>query len=731
MMETVTEVLHSGLGAVILAAWRGLPLLLVVLLISLIGKHWIAPRFQRWLWMLVVVRLLLPVSVESPFSLAAPMDALASRIGSACWPAPPPPKAQQSFVFADGTEVVQPPLPIHSDTEGVVALPPSPYQASPSEWHTASLSWQEILINCIAGVWATVAFFLTLRSVIAHWRFSRLLRSAPAIVDDALMSEVARVCQQMRIARCPRVVQLSSLAAPAVFGWWKPVLCFPARDAVELSRQELNWVLRHELAHVKYRDALFLTLVSFMKAIHWFNPIAWIVEAKLKEAIEQAADAAVMRDLNPPSATEYGRLLLRYAAAQSDVALPRLVGLLSMAASSGLKGRIAALGSRHAQSWSARLAMLVLLASVAATGLTDAATVAVYRLRDVAVPLHVGPEKQPRPPQRQRVSIDVRGVLAKAAQLQPGIDAESFVASYFTFYSPTDNSPTITDGILSADLSDFEARTVKQRLRAFERSGPWQISVECRLVEADLKLAESFAWNSSDVKLVTLDSSMSFEHALVGQLDRWDELLLDESASNVLTGTYKPDAMRPVLAAKLTEDQIRTFVRACDSDPRGNILQAPRVTCFNGQIISLTSAVERPFVTNVAVVPDSPKGILQPTIETVAEGWAARLSVEATEDGAVDLACILRESKITDVELANLPIRSPDNPESDVIVQVPNVQRVSAGSQTRLQAGESLAIAVPRTFRDHTEPARPPAMFYVFTPRLISDAQVLSYFVTK
>lgn len=741
MIETITELLLSGLGAALLAAWRGLPLLVIVLLIIQVGKGRIAPRVQCWLWMLVVVRLLLPVSVASPISFAGPMDALIDRLGNACWPKAPPPTVPQIWVLPDGTEVVQPSRPIHSKAEGVVVLPSTLELYPSSSPSRSAFDWQKYAAFSIAWTWAVVAIFLMARFVIATVRFSRSVRSAPAIDNAPLMSELVHACQQMRIARCPRVVQLTSITAPAVFGWWKPVLCFPAQHAFELSPQELNWVLRHELAHVKSRDALLLTIAAFMKAIHWFNPLAWIVETQLKQAIEQAADASVTQDLNTTMVTEYGRVLLRFAAAQCDVVRPRLVGLLSMASTSGLKRRIGALGRNHAQSWMARFSVLSLTAIIAGAGLTDAVAVSVYPHSQSqwssVRPLTIGPEKQFDQLQRQRVSIDVRGALTKATQLQPGIDAERFVLQYFTgmsssgISSPAEKPSTIANGILSADLTDFEARTIKQRLRAFERSGPWQISVECRFVEADLKIAEAFSWDATDVKRVVRDANMPLEKAQAGQVDRWNELLIDESLSDTLASANSTEPMRPVLAAKLSDSQIRAFLRACQSDSRGKVLQAPRVTCFSGQIISLASIVQRPFVTNVAIAADHPRGGLEPTIDVIGEGWSAHLSAEATEDGAVDLACILRETNITDVELANLPIRSPAQPESDVIVQVPTVQRVSAGSQMRLEVGESLAIAVPRTFRDHTQRTRPPAMFYVFTPRLISDSEALRHYVAK
>ncbi len=121
---------------------------------------------------------------------------------------------------------------------------------------------------------------------------------------------------------------------------------------------------------------------------------------------------------------------------------------------------------------------------------------------------------------------------------------------------------------------------------------------------------------------------------------------------------------------------------------------------------------------------------LQPTIEIVHEGCSIRLRVEVSEEQLVDLGCIVTESKIVDVELANLPIGLHEEPNADVVVQVPNVQSKTIGARMQLAAHESLLIMSPRSYRNNeTTEAKSQANFYLFTPRLIAETESLEAFV--
>ena len=83
--------------------------------------------------------------------------------------------------------------------------------------------------------------------------------------------------------------EVPSLNAPALFGLFRKTICLPRGLTETLNEQELRWVIRHELAHIRRRDIPVVIIASIANALHWFNPIVWIITSRLRAAIEIAA----------------------------------------------------------------------------------------------------------------------------------------------------------------------------------------------------------------------------------------------------------------------------------------------------------------------------------------------------------------------------------------------------------------------------------------------------------
>lgn len=766
MIDSLTVALAQGFELALVAAWRALPLFMIVLALDVILRRRIPARIQCWLWMLVMVRLLLPSSLTSPLSLAAPTDGVLAAFFSepAADQRPGPSAGQRVVTFENGQRALVPPPSApaahrtayqvvdqwtsNANSPTAAELPSRPSDAG------KGIDWETLLVAAALWTWALVAAGLVLRSAVAHWSFAARLQRIDAHRDARLASAIEAACAALRLSRRPQVKIVDSLDAPAVFGIFKPVLCMPAQSPVQLSDQELGWVLRHELSHIQRHDALVLWLAHLAWALHWFNPVAWIAQSRLKARVEEAADEAATSGESATAIAEYGKLLLRFWTARSTSPGIALVGLLAILARQDLRRRITAL-----RPWPARratrykLVAIPLVCLLAVAGWTDASA----------------SKPEPAPPElehtfqaalawtdyaadaqsdtREAASLttfDVHAALAKLQQLQPGIDGERFLLSYLPGVvtdaqqldqpSPAALSEAtaaaITDGVLRAHLTPQLARTCRQMLRALERSGPVQISVECRILQADIAYARSFAWESSEFKRLDQDQSADSDlEQLFGNHSREYQTDDGQPAGRAIVASDATLRIGPTLTARLSEAETRQLVLHSQSDPRSNIISAPRVTLFNGMEATIQDIVRRPFVTNVEIDRQHGRGKPKPVVQIFDEGFSMRTRVEATEEGLVDLECLLKASSIEDVRVARLPIRSADDPTADVIVQVPSLHRSSVGARFRIARDTSLLIALPRSYRDEQDADKSLATFYLLTPRLLPGAEDLAAFV--
>lgn len=94
---------------------------------------------------------------------------------------------------------------------------------------------------------------------------------------------------------------------PVVIGFLKPMLVLPNCD---YSGEELFFVLKHELIHIKRRDINFKLLFVISNALHWFNPLIYIMQKEAVVDIELSCDEKVIQQTTYAVRKAYTETLL-------------------------------------------------------------------------------------------------------------------------------------------------------------------------------------------------------------------------------------------------------------------------------------------------------------------------------------------------------------------------------------------------------------------------------------
>ena len=148
----------------------------------------------------------------------------------------------------------------------------------------------------------------------AYWKFAYLLRlSATPAERDTLRRVFAEQKQSLGIRRDIPLVVTPAADCPMLAGFLRPALYLPDEA---LSEQEAMFIFRHELTHYKRGDLWLKLLLTAAKAVHWFNPLVYLMARFAQEDIELACDDAVVRGMDSAQRRAYGETILRSAAAQ-------------------------------------------------------------------------------------------------------------------------------------------------------------------------------------------------------------------------------------------------------------------------------------------------------------------------------------------------------------------------------------------------------------------------------
>ena len=162
-----------------------------------------------------------------------------------------------------------------------------------------------------------------------------------------------------------RVLQSNHPSLLIAWGWRRPTVLLPA-PAPTWSRDRIEIVVAHELAHIARRDWPWQLVAAALRALYWFNPLLWILASRLRVESEQACDDAVLESGVDGSAYATHLLALARTLRHSggELALPAA----AIARASHLEGRVRAMlnseVNRRPISWKTRVASASVLVAM-------------------------------------------------------------------------------------------------------------------------------------------------------------------------------------------------------------------------------------------------------------------------------------------------------------------------------------------------------------------------------
>ena len=253
----------------------GAALILIIILIRALALHRLSKRFLLLLWNIPLARLLLPVSLPSPYSVYSlperlPAPEILMKIHAAAYSAP--------GIWA-----------------GIPAGAPT-VSAVPEAAHAFDI-W--------AVIWFTGAMVCALFFTAAYIK-CRLEFRESLPVQNGYAQEWLR---QQKLRRTVVLRQSDKIAAPLTYGVLRPVILLP--KSAELSDTEtLRYVLTHEMVHIRRLDTLRKLVLSAALCVHWFNPLVWVMSALADRDMELTCDESVIRLFGADSRAGYAMALI-------------------------------------------------------------------------------------------------------------------------------------------------------------------------------------------------------------------------------------------------------------------------------------------------------------------------------------------------------------------------------------------------------------------------------------
>jgi beta-lactamase regulating signal transducer with metallopeptidase domain len=261
MFVSIESILDGAVHYGSLMLVHGTVLALITWLLSLTIFRRSRPSVQAALWIIVLIKFMLPPILPGEMALSGWITKAASRV------------SVSRFVSIESSlDLKEPQLPI-------IPEPPEPVERQ----------WVSISPLLCAG-YLFFVILLGARALIAHRRNRRRIFRLP-VAGSATQAEVSALAAWIGLKRSPRVRSTDSEMTPYVFGCRRPVLVLPERLMRILEPAARRALILHELAHIHRRDILVRGLQGLTGIFFFFFPPVLWVSRRVEYFTEMACDS--------------------------------------------------------------------------------------------------------------------------------------------------------------------------------------------------------------------------------------------------------------------------------------------------------------------------------------------------------------------------------------------------------------------------------------------------------
>lgn len=282
---------------------------ILILLLRTVTKKLFSPKWNYYIWMILIVRLMIPVYFELPHMAFSSTHNI-SDFGTYQ-------EYQNESVQGHTVEVGKTGDFSEPKEQTVMDATASYNEQIPdiSEAGQSSVTTKIQPLTIAGFVWFAGVASALLMQIISYLCFSIRMRKTCKTVNDL---QIVKLLEELsaRISvngirnsrrRKPEVYESAAVAGPITIGLCKPVIIIP-KEETDITR--LKMMLHHELIHIKRKDLWIKWLYQILLCIHWFNPVLYLTGRKINADCELSCDEAVLRQLTENGKRMYGNLLI-------------------------------------------------------------------------------------------------------------------------------------------------------------------------------------------------------------------------------------------------------------------------------------------------------------------------------------------------------------------------------------------------------------------------------------
>lgn len=308
----------------IYSSLMGSILTIIVLLIKYIFKEKLGARWNYLIWILVLIRMIVPHGPKTFFSIFNVYHYL------------------EKLISRDNNVNIQ---NIENIKEGFSRNINTGTSINASVDYALSIDTNiTFIFKLFLLMWIVGVIIYSIIILTYNIKLYMKVKGERTVLNNNIIKIVDKCKNEMNIKSKIQVAQTTQFKSPVIFGIFNTFLLFPAKVINQMNYEEIEYIIRHELAHYKRKDIIINCISIILQILHWYNPIIWYAFYKMREDREVACDAYVLSYLKPEEYEKYGLTIITMLETISfESSLPIMTGFSNKR--SHIKKRISMIAS--------------------------------------------------------------------------------------------------------------------------------------------------------------------------------------------------------------------------------------------------------------------------------------------------------------------------------------------------------------------------------------------------
>ncbi len=266
------------------------------LIVAVIVLRLVLTKAPKWirgiLWGLVGIRLIVPFSFESMFSLMPSSSPITTG----------------NMQALTGTDVGAP--TVMSDfSMGAEATIENADAMGGMPAVEVSFGGDLSFSTVLSIVWLIGLVAMLVYCAISYYRLNRQMAYA-VLYNGCASATEDKECTVKNRDRKYIIYQSEKVVSPFVLGFIKPRIFVP----FQMNESEMKCVIAHEKAHIARKDHWIKPIAFMILSFYWFNPLVWVAYILLCRDIELACDEKVIKEIGIEHKKAYSEVLLKCSA---------------------------------------------------------------------------------------------------------------------------------------------------------------------------------------------------------------------------------------------------------------------------------------------------------------------------------------------------------------------------------------------------------------------------------